>query len=149
VQAPPADAAPVLADPGRERPPPRARTNSLAIAGFVVGGVGLGVGAITGLVALSDKSDLDGKCTDKICGRADHDALDRAKAMGNVSTAMFIVGGVGVGVGLYALLLAPPASTAPRATTGQASARERIDARGGVTWTPDLGPGGVGVHGSF
>ena len=147
VQAPPDEPPPPPNGPGYppgERPPPQ-RPNNLATAGWIVGGVGVGVGAISGIVALSSKSDLDQTCTDKACGVQDHGALDRAKRWGNVSTAGFIVGGVGVLVGLFATLTAPK-------TTGQASPDPRTTApvaQTKPTMTPDFGPGGVGIHGSF
>ena len=143
VQAPPAEAEPVVAAPGGgERPPPPQRSNGLATAGFIVGGVGVAVGSVAGLVAISGKSDLDKTCVpDKQCGTDQHDALDRAKLWGNVSTVSFIVGGAGLLVGLYATLAAPK-------TTARAPAPKAL-ALSGPTITPDLGPGGVGIHGSF
>lgn len=150
VTAPPADAQP---PPGggyadtRPQPAPKERTNGLAIAGFVVGGVAVGIGAITGIVALSGKSELDDKCTDKICGREDHEDLDSAKKWGTVSTVSFIVGGIGLIVGLTATLTAPksssafaPSAPAPKKTASKASS---------VTVIPDFGPQGVGLHGAF
>ncbi|MDB4938153.1 MAG: hypothetical protein JWP87_5125 [Labilithrix sp.] len=149
VVAPPPEPTPVTGPAyppgGGERPPPKERSNGLATAGFVVGGVGLAIGAITGIVALSDKSDLEEKCTNKICGVSDHDSLDSAKRWGNVSTTFFIVGGVGLVVGLVATLSAPRSSSALAPVpppTRRAAARS-------MTVTPDVGPGGVGIHGAF
>jgi hypothetical protein len=137
VTAPPPEAEPVHPPPqGGERPPPRERSNGLQTAGLVIGGIGVGIGAISGIVALSEKSDLDKKCTDKICGVPDHDALDSAKRWGNVSTAFFIVGGVGALIALYATVNPPR----PRASTAAAQK---------ATFTPDFGPGGMGIHGAF
>ncbi|HSO33522.1 MAG TPA: hypothetical protein VLT33_13405 [Labilithrix sp.] len=142
VQAPPPEAEPVVPPGGRDRPPPPQRSNGLATAGFIVGGVGVAIGSVAGLVAISGKSDLDKKCVpDKQCGTDQHDALDSAKLWGNVSTASFIIGGAGLLVGLYATLTAPK-------TTGQVAAPRSV-ARLKPTVTPDLGPGGVGIHGSF
>jgi hypothetical protein len=124
-----------------ERPPPREKSNGLQTAGFVIGGIGVGVGAITGIIALSAKSDLDNKCTDKICGVAEHDSLDSAKRWGNVSTGFFIVGGVGALIALYATLN-PPKQTASSAQMPKAVARR-------LTIVPDVGPGGMGFHGAF
>jgi hypothetical protein len=147
VVAPPPEATPVVAQPGYpppggERPPPRERSNGLAIAGFVIGGVGVGIGAITGIVALSGKSDLSDKCTDKICGVPDHDSLDAAKRWGNVSTAAFVIGGVGLLVGTIATLAAPKHAAMAPPTGGKTATRSfRV--------TPDFGPGQVGIHGAF
>lgn len=146
VQAPPQAEVPVPVGPGPgyERPP-RARSNPLATAGFVVGGIGVGIGAITGIVALSAKSELDSNCTAKICGPDDHDALESAKRWGTVSTAMFVIGGVGLAVGLIATVTTPKASTA-RALTPAPSPKT---ASSKFSVTPDFGPGGVGLHGAF
>jgi hypothetical protein len=54
---------------------------------------------------------------------------------------MFIVGGAGLLVGLYATLTAPKSSAQAPAARSVALVKPTI--------TPDLGPGGVGVHGSF
>ena len=143
---PPPGPAP-LPPPGYDQgppPSPKPHSNSLATAGFIVGGIGVGVGAIAGIVALSDKSSLDDKCTNKECGVPDHDALDTAKRWGNVSTAFFIVGGVGLATGLIATLAS--SSSHGRSTGDAAPPPARKSA---LTMTPDFGPGGVGVHGAF
>ena len=146
VTAPAQEAAPVQPYPpqGGERPPPRERSNGLQTVGLVVGGLGLGIGAVTGIVALSDKSDLEKKCTDKICGVSDHDALDSAKRWGNVSTTFFIIGGVGAVLALYATVNPPKSS----ASTSASPVLPRSAARK-VTVTPDFGPAGMGFHGAF
>jgi hypothetical protein len=134
---------------GGERPPKRERSNPLATAGWVIGGIGVGVGAITGIVALSDKSDLQKSCTNNQCGVADHSALDSAKRWGNVSTTFFVIGGVGLTVGLIATLAAPKSSVAqapaPKALTLGSSTPKKSS----LTVMPDVGPGGVGIHGAF
>jgi hypothetical protein len=144
VQAPAPEVEPVApAYPPGERPlPPPHKSNGLATAGWIIGGVGLGIGAVTGLVAISAYEDLKTDCPDKACGVEQHDALDAAKRWGNVSTAAFIIGGAGLLVGLYATLTAPkPTARAPLHRSAGQTAR--------ATVTPDFGPGGVGVHGSF
>ena len=152
VTAPAQEAPPAQPYPpqGGERPPPRERSNGLQTAGLIIGGIGLGVGAVTGIVALSDKSDLDKKCTDKICGVPDHDTLDSARRWGNVSTTFFIIGGVGALLALYATVN-PPRSSAASASGASAPALppERKPALRHVSVTPDFGPGGVGIHGAF
>jgi len=146
VQAPPAEAEPVAAlPPGQTRPPPPLKSNGLATAGFIVGGLGLGIGSVAGLVALSGKSDLDKACTNNQCGTDQHDKLDSAKVWGNVSTVMFVVGGAGLLVGLYATLSAPKSTAQAPASRSLALARTTPT----TAITPDFGPGGVGVHGSF
>ncbi|MDB4942495.1 MAG: hypothetical protein JWP97_2029 [Labilithrix sp.] len=146
VQAPPVEAAAEPATtppPGREMPPPPPKkSNGVATAGFVVAGVGVGLGAVAGLVAMSKKSDLETACPDKQCGTEQHGALDSARGWGNVSTAGFVIGGVGAAVGIVAVLAAPRSSGArPSGSTPRPGAV--------ATLTPELGPGGVGIHGTF
>ena len=150
VQAPPVEAEPVstLPPPGQPaKPPPPHRSNGLQTAGFVVAGVGIGIGSVAGLVAISGKSDLDKACTNKQCGTDQHDKLDSAKTWGNVSTVFFVVGGVGLLVGLYATFTAP--KSAAQAPASRSLALVEDDRRRARRITPDFGPGGVGVHGSF
>lgn len=146
VVAPPPEVAQPYPPPrGGERPPPHERSNNLQVAGLVIGGIGVGVGAVTGILALSAKSDLDNKCVDKVCGVADHDALDSAKRWGNVSTTFFIIGGVGALIALYATVN-PPKSSSASATTLPAAPKPVART---LTVSPDLGPTGVGFHGAF
>ena len=149
VQAPPPELEPVGNPIGGERPPPPQRSNPLATAGWIVGGVGVGVGSIAGLVAMSGKSDLDKKCTEQVCGTEEHGALDSARRAGTISTVAFVIGGAGLLVGLYATLTAPSSSgkaTAPGPLRGALRAAAQAPR---PTLSPDFGPGGVGVHGSF
>ena len=104
----------------------------------MIGGIGVGIGAVSGFVALSDKSDLDKNCDNKICGVDQHSNLDAAKRWGNVSTTFFIIGGVAMLVGLYATL-SPPRSSSARVAPVKPAARVK----------PDFGPGGAGIHGTF
>lgn len=147
VQAPPVETEPVSTSPSGQptKLPPPHRSNGLQTAGFIVAGVGLGIGSVAGLVALSGKSDLDKACTNSQCGTDQHDKLDSAKTWGNVSTVMFVVGGAGLLVGLYATFTAPKSAAQAPASRSLALAK----APSSATITPDFGPGGVGVHGSF
>jgi len=121
---------------------PREKSSALATTGWVIAGVGVGVGAVTGIVAITGKSSLDDKCTDKICGRDEHDDLDRAKAFGTVSTIGFVVGGIGLALGLVGSL---SSSGSSRASAPPPPASR--PARASVT--PAFGPGGAGLHGTF
>ncbi len=77
----------------------------LAWVGFGVGAAGLALGAITGGLALSKEAALADECPDKVCPPDKEDQLDSAVALSHVSTAGFVVGAVGLGVGTIALLL--------------------------------------------
>jgi hypothetical protein len=84
-------------------PAPSSPSPTLAWVGFGIAGVGVIAGSISGVLALSAKgSALDG-CAGNRCPPATHGDLDRAETFGNVSTASFIVAGVGVLVGVFAL----------------------------------------------
>lgn len=96
-------------------PPAPAPERGSATLGYAIGGlgvVGLGVGALTGILAIGkngDSKDLcpaDGRCADQ-AGVA---ANDSAKTLGTVSTIAFIAGGVGVAAGAFLVLTAGPKS---------------------------------------
>lgn len=73
------------------------------IAGGVLIGVGaaaLVVGAVTGAMTLSRASDIKKTCTGDVCPPEQEPEADDAKVLGNVSTAMFVIGGVAAGAGI-------------------------------------------------
>jgi hypothetical protein len=90
----------------------------MRVAGFVTGGLGLafiGVGAVTGGLALGKKSTIQNNCmldgTRGIatCNPVGLDAGHAVTTLGAVSTGTFVVGGVALGVGV-GLLVASRAS---------------------------------------
>lgn len=106
-------------------PPPPARDakGSLtpAFLGFGVGAAGLGVGAITGILALGKAADLAAACPTKRCQPADRAIADSASSLATVSTIGFVIGGVGAAAGIVFLVVRPsstPASTSLRASLG-------------------------------
>jgi hypothetical protein len=147
VQAPPQGEkpVPVVGTQRQETEPPtphqEKKSNPVATAGFVIGGVGALVGTVAGLVAMSDESDLSKKCAQKACGRDLHDDLDAAKTWGNVSTAFFIIAGIGIGTGLIATIVASSTKSASSTPPSRTAMKPHI--------TPVLGLGGGGVYGSF
>jgi len=127
---------------GAPPPAPRAggegaverRLSPWVIPGFAVAAAGVGVGAVTGVLAASAKGDLDSKCVGSRCGPEAYDTLDRGKLLGNVSTIAFIVGGIGAVAGIYGLTHPVPAApAAPR----------------GAFVQPYVGARAFGIHGSF
>jgi hypothetical protein len=108
---------------------------TLAYVALGVGIVGVGVGAFMGLQAKSTKDEIDGKCRSGVCSESERDLYDKGKTQANISTAGFIVGAVGIGVGTVLLLTGGKGEM-----EGKASARRA---------TPYLGPGQVGVYGRF
>jgi hypothetical protein len=78
--------------------------------GLVVGAVGIagvGVGAVTGLLAISSNDTRLERCEDLICDQEGKDAADDTKTFGTISTIGFSVGGAALVAGTVMLLLAP------------------------------------------
>lgn len=120
-------------------PPPESSSKTLAYVALGVGGAGIIAGTVTGLLFLSEKSDLDKKCPenadgDRQCDQEFEDQVKRYRLWGTLSPIGFGVGLAGAGVGL-ALLLS--GSSNPTADTAQAHV------------TPYIGPDAVGVVGRF
>ncbi|MBW2529671.1 MAG: hypothetical protein JRI23_36180 [Deltaproteobacteria bacterium] len=105
-----------------------------AIVAFGIGGVGLLVGAITGGMSLGKVSELDERCPDKSCPAEDEELADEAKLLGNVSTAGFVIGGIGVAAGV-ALLIWRPGGDEPSETAFHIR--------------PRIGPGAFYLEGAF
>jgi hypothetical protein len=102
------------------------------LLGFVVGGVGvagLGVGLVTGVMALGKKSTTDSECSSKlqVCTAAGRDAASSGRTLAVVSTVGWIVGALGVGAGAYFILTSSP-------KTGQ------------TALVTDVGPGGAALR---
>jgi hypothetical protein len=117
----------------KEEPPQTDGMSPLRITSFAlvgVGVIGVGVGAVTGIIAAGRKSDLDASCPNKTCvqGSTAEDDLSGAKTLGNVSTISFIAGGVLLAAGGALFFLSAPSRT-------------------GIT--PAIGPGYAGLRGSF
>lgn len=104
-------------------------STAFAVIGFTVAGIGLIGGAITGGLTISRKNELDTLCAQGHCGKSDWSSLDDARALGDISTGLFVVGGVGLLTGILALALRSP-SHAP-------------------AFTPQVGLGTLGVRGAF
>ena len=104
-----------------------------AITALSIGGVGLVLGGVFGVMAMSKKSTLDGQCTAKACPPGSQSMIDSANTFATVSTIGFIVGGVGIAAGIVLLAIPNGAPAKP--------------ARGYIT--PTFGFGSVGVTGAF
>ncbi len=126
-----------LREEDHPKPPPESPSHVPAYIALGIGAVGVGVGAVTGILALSKKSSLDGACnSSKVCPSTSQSDLDSAKTMGTISTIGFIAGGAFVVAGVVLFL-----------TEGSsASATAQV---GDLRVTPDLGAGYVGAHSSF
>jgi hypothetical protein len=107
-------------------------TKTLAFVALGVGGVGVVVGAVTGIMAMGKHSDLANACPSGVCSSAQQSDLDSYHTLGVISTIGFIVGGVGIAAGAVLYLTAPkhPAASA--------------------AWiSPYVGPGTLGAMGRF
>ncbi|HEX8789644.1 MAG TPA: hypothetical protein VF765_01745 [Polyangiaceae bacterium] len=135
-QATPADAnAPGQQPPTPEQAPASSGGHSiLPWIAFGVGGVGLGLGAVTGILAIGKHSDLSKSCNPN-CGPDQQSNLDSYHTLGTLSTVGFIVAGVGAAAGVTLLILQPKAS----ADASPATPAARLV----------VGPGSIGALGTF
>lgn len=109
---------------------------TLGYVSLVVGGVGLVAGTAFGLSARSTRDDLRSSCENDVCTESERDAYDKGKMQANLSTAGFVVGGVGLGLGAVLLL------------TGSQD-KETAASTEAATIRPYVGPTGAGLYGSF
>jgi hypothetical protein len=130
--------APTTTTPGTPAPPAvdvgtkgGSSNKTFAFVAYGVGGVGLVVGAVTGLIAMGKHNDLSNNCKNGTCGPDQQSNVDGYHTMGTLSTVGFIVAGVGAVAGTVLLL------TAPKDTTSTAFV------------SPYVGPGTVGATGRF
>jgi hypothetical protein len=116
------------------------------IVALAVGGAALGVGAVTGALALSRAGDAKDRCPDDQCPYADKSSIESdrsaAKDIATVSTVAFLVGGVAAATGVVLLVVRPGGGghVAPR---GQALATSAKVTSVGLT------AGGAVVRGAF
>jgi hypothetical protein len=131
------------ATPGPASPAPASGGGGgkgLAIGSLVVGGVGLVVGSVFGVMALSTKSSLDSAChTKSTCPSSSQSDINSLSSNATVSTIGFGVGIVGVALG--AILLATSHGSDSQAAPSPAAAAPRV--------TPWVGFGAAGLEGSF
>ncbi len=74
---------------------------------FGIGGAGLVAAAVTGGLFVGKATDLKDQCgSDNVCDPSLAGEVDSAMTLGDVSTTLFVVGGVGCGVGVTLALLA-------------------------------------------
>ncbi len=98
-----------------------------------LGGAGLVLGGVAGVVLLGQEPDLEERCPDRQCPPDAQDDVDSFDTMRILSTAGFIIGGVGLVAGTTFLLLAP--SDEPEADEAQV--------------VPYVTLGGLGIRGTF
>lgn len=79
----------------------------VALAVGAVGIAGVAVGAITGVLALADKSTADKECPNLMCTPAGKSAVEDGRTMGFVSTVGFIAGGVCLAAAVVLFAMSP------------------------------------------
>jgi len=108
------DAPKQAAAPSEKRRPPRALPEApaesravptLAYVGGGVAALGLVVGSVSGISAISHKNAAKKGCVDGNCPRSTWSDLDSARSMATASTVGFVVGAIGLIAGAGALLL--------------------------------------------
>jgi hypothetical protein len=145
TQAPPpsTSSAPYASPPPPPSPPPpspppppnpnAAGSLILPVTAFGIGAAGLVTGVVAGVGWINKDSDIRGQCSGTACPDRLQPDIDGAKLIGRLALTGFIVGLAGVGVGTTLLLV----------SSSQASAQ----ATGSTMLV--IGPGSVGLHGSF
>jgi len=109
----PAAAAPPTTNGSAQQAPPEVVATpqaskglpTLAYVGGGVGAVGIVVGSITGISAISHKSAAKKGCIGNNCPPSTWNDLDSARSLATGSTVAFVVGALGLAVGVGAILL--------------------------------------------
>ncbi len=128
-----------LAKPAAPKATSSGGTKIPAIASFVVGAAGIGVGAAFGILAFDETAKAKQFCDGNNCPARDEVVKARNTAIdnGNVSTVGFVVGGVGLAAGVVLLL-----------TVGSSSEKP-ADKKDAFVIRPYVGAGEAGVVGRF
>ena len=132
-------------DTAVEASSPSALPKVLIYGGFGLGVVGVGIGSVTGIMSISQVSDVKNDCTNNVCKPSRAGDIDSAKSLGTISTIAFIAGGVGIGAGVIGLVLQSKQSSSESAPAVGTSA----SAKSALTVRPDVGPTWLGMHGTF
>jgi hypothetical protein len=115
----------------------RARSAGLGVA-YGVGALGLGVFAVSGVLALVKMKDVSSRCNGAVCRPSEQGGLDAVHALGRTATAGLVIGGVGVATGTIILLAVRP------------GADRRPQPAGGVAFRAGVaGLGRFNLEGSF
>jgi hypothetical protein len=141
----PKDEAEPKAGPGGASSLPK----GLVIGGFSLGALGLGIGAVTGLMSLGKISDVKKECAGSVCPTRLQSEVDSARSLGLVSTIAFVAGGVGIGAGVVGVFMwGKPTGREPTAEGALApslGARRRSP----LTLSASVGPTWLGLDGTF
>ncbi|MEO6600747.1 MAG: hypothetical protein ABIQ16_12790 [Polyangiaceae bacterium] len=108
----PAAAEPPSATPAPAPASAQPKTAPVPLLAFVFGAIGLSgvsVGGTTGFLALNQKAIAEDHCSPmvQLCDARGRAANETGRTLRDISTAGFIVGGIGLGLSAYFLLTAP------------------------------------------
>lgn len=121
-----------------------------ALIAFGVGAAGLGVGGVTGAMALSKIGTIKDQCAGNVCPKSLEGDANSAGTLADISTIGFIVGGVGVAAGVVLLVLRPGGGSE---TEAQGTAHSVPRRAGRSPWISEVqvsaGPGSLLVNGRF
>ncbi|MBW2458566.1 MAG: tetratricopeptide repeat protein [Deltaproteobacteria bacterium] len=92
--------------------------HTAAVVAGGVGVVGLVVGLITGGMAMGEAGTIDDNCVDTQCNQTGLDAADSGQTLAAVSTAGFVIGGIGLAAGTVLWLVAPDSEPAEQTDPG-------------------------------
>lgn len=117
-----------------------------AYVAWGVGGLSLGLGIGFGIAAINTTNTVlrDWDCKEGVCPAEAEDDVIAAKTNGNISTAGFVIGGVGIAAGTVLYILS---SDEPEAPSDDEEAMD--EARRSITISPVVGPAYLGVQGTF
>ena len=109
---PPKPVAPPTQPPPAEPPSDGSGRRMLGLGIGVAGVIGVGVGAVFGLTAISKKKDVEGHCSGSVCdSTAAVDKRESARNSATISTVGFVVGGVLLAGGAVIFFTAPKAES--------------------------------------
>jgi len=130
--------------PEEPKPRPSDSLGPMHIGALVAGGIGVAglvVGSITGAMALGERDAIEENCVDTQCNQTGLDAADSGQTVAAVSTAGFVIGGLGLAAGAVLWFTAPsdgPASEDSEPSTsaaiGAAMGPQGATMRLRVTW---------------
>lgn len=134
VEQPPPPPPPPAYTPPPPPPPqqPKGPLSPLVPVGFVVMGVGVIVGGITGALAMKKADEVKTACPNGVCSQANKPALDETKTFATVSTIGFAAAGVGLVIGII----------------GLSKGRGPVETAGAYV-RPTFGLGSIGLEGAF
>jgi hypothetical protein len=89
---------------------------TVSYVGFGVGVIGVGVGTVTGLLAIANKMSAKSTCVDSRCPPEAWPDLDRMNTYATISTASFVVGTLGLTAAIGGLVLSSKDASAGRST---------------------------------